>query len=137
MIIMNAGTFYELLDRLPERCDFFDVSFTFHDRSYAYWALRWWVDDNHNLILEHTFTDHGVGDGEGFTVYELKGILDGAWNYECECGQEVYSNMGVYGRKMDDDGTSVYYDILADRFEINWKRNRVDVFIDYSADLAD
>lgn len=89
------------------------------------------------IILEHTFTDHGVGDGEGFTVYELKGILDGAWNYECECGQEVYSNMGVYGRKMDDDGTSVYYDILADRFEINWKRNRVDVFIDYSADLAD
>lgn len=30
---MNAGTFYELLDRLPEKFDDFIVRFTLHDRS--------------------------------------------------------------------------------------------------------
>ena len=127
---MNVGTFYELLDRLPERCDFFDICFTFHDRSDRFWPHWWWVDSDNKLTLSYSFSDYEAGDE--FSVYRLKEILIGDENDECECGQEVYDYMEVYAKKIFDDGEEIYFDIINDRFEINWKRGRVDVFIDYA-----
>ena len=131
---MNVGTLYELLDRLPERCDYFTVRFTLHDRSEWYQTECWHVDDDDDLILTRWYDDD---DHDAYTVDRLKDLLDGYWNDECDEGQEVYVWRDVYFMskvkdEYDDYTEGDYYDILDDRFEINWKRERVDVFIEYN-----
>lgn len=133
---MNVGTLYELLDRLPERCDDFVVRFTLHDRTYWIQPECSHVDDEGDLILT-LFKDDDDHDDDEYTIDSLKDLLDGYWNDECDEGQEVYDWREVYVMDIEagdyydyEDGD--YYDILDDRFEINWKRGRVDIFIDYN-----
>ena len=51
--------------------------------------------------------------------------------------QEIYDWREVYVQDIEEDeygdyAGGDYYDVLDDRFEINWKRERVDVFIEYN-----
>ena len=64
-------------------------------------------------------------DDDEYTVDGLKDLLDGRWNDDCNEGQEIDNWREVYVDMADGD----LYNILRDRFEINWKRERVDVFI--------
>ena len=122
---MNVGTLYELLDRLPESCDDFTVRFTPRDRSDWIQPECWRVVEGDCLIL--TVWDDGEGhDDDNQTVDRLKDLLDGYWNDECEEEDEVYFYQYVY---VECDG--IWHDILDDRFEINWKRERVDIFVSY------
>ena len=131
---MNVGTLYELLDRLPERCDDFIVRFTSHDRSYWFQpgCEGWIVDEDRDLLLSLWGEDAA---DDVYTVYQLKDLLGGCYNDECADGQEIGDWMKVYVERVvlgDDCDVEdrVYYDVLDDRFEINWKRGRVDVFIE-------
>ena len=138
---MNVGTFYELLDRLPERCDDFKVRFTLHDRTNWIQPECWHVDDDGDLILTLWDDDEDHDDDE-YTIDRLKDLLDGYWNDECDEDQEIYDWREVYIEDFEwigngdqygpRDRCNTYYDILDDRFEINWKRERVDVFIEYN-----
>ena len=132
---MNVGTLYELLDRLPERCDYFKVRFTRHDRTEWVQPECWKVDDG-DLILS-LWNDGEDHDDDEYTVDGLKDLLDGYWNDDCEEGQEIYDWQEVYLEDVETDEytgdeDSTYYDILDDRFQINWKRERVDVFMEYN-----
>ena len=133
---MNVGTLYELLDRLPERCDDFTVRFTLHDRTNWIQPEYGTVDVEGDLILT-IWNDDDDHDDEEYTVDGLKDLLDGYWNDDCDESQKIYDWREVYVRDVDTDEytgeeDSTYYDILDDRFEINWKRERVDVFMEYS-----
>lgn len=132
---MNVGTLYEMLDRLPVRCDDFIVRFTSHDRSYWFQSgcEGWIVDEDRDLLLSLWGEDAA---DDVYTVEQLKDLLEGYCNDECADGQEVFDWMTVYIERvvLDDDyevDDRVYYEILDDRFEVNWKRGRVDVFIEY------
>ena len=120
---MNVGTLYELLDRLPERCDDFIVRFTLRDRSEWIQPDSWEIDADNDLLFE-LYDD----DCERYTVCDLKDILD---------DEDVYADADVYVKDEEEDEytgdkTETYYDVLDDRFEINWKRERVDVFMEYN-----
>ena len=133
---MNVGTLYELLDRLPERCDDFTVRFTLHDRTDWIQPECWRVDDDDDLILT-LWNDDEDHDDDEYTVDRLKDLLDGYWNDDCDEGQEIYDWREVYVEDVETgeytgEEDSTYYDILDDRFEINWKRERVDVFLEYN-----
>lgn len=133
---MNVGTLYELLDRLPERCDGFTVRFTLHDRTDWVQPECWRVDDEGDLILS-VWNDGEDHDDDEYTVDGLKDLLDGYWNDDCEEGQEIYDWQEVYLEDVETDEytgdeDSTYYDILEDRFQINWKRERVDAFMEYN-----
>jgi hypothetical protein len=126
--IMNVGMLYELLDRLPARCDQFKVRFSLVDRAFWIQSECWYVDEDDDLIFS-IYTDE---DHEEFTVEEVKDILSGTWNDEYD-DQDVFDWQEVYIEDVDDDEDDgeikTYYEIIANRFQINWKRQRVDVFI--------
>ena len=122
---MKAATLYELLDRLPERGDDFMVRFTLHDRSEWIQPECWCIDNDGDLLLELWNDDDNH---DGYTVCDLKAILD---------DEDVYADLEVYVKDEEDDEYTgdideTYYDVLDDRFEINWKRERVDVFMEYN-----
>ena len=129
---MNVGTLYELLDRLPERCDYFTVRFTTHDRSVRIDTDGWTVNDNGQLLL--TLNDDYANE-YNYTVDSFKGLLAGYCNDRCEGGQEIYDYQEMYVVTWPDDffDDTTWYNILDDRFEINWKRERVDVFIKFDS----
>ena len=133
---MSVGTLYELLDRLPERSDDFTVWFTLRDCSGRIQPECWRIDDDGDLLLK-LWNDDEEHDGDEYTVDRLKDLLDGYWNdeedNEDECvydWRDVYVADGHVDEYGDEDYT--YYDILDDRFEINWKHERVDVFMEYN-----
>lgn len=121
---MTAGYLYELLDRLPERCDTFKVRFTLPERGFCVEPTGWHVDEYDNICLEVT------EDGDQFPVRGLKRLLNGELNDDCVEQNETHSWQEVFVLN-EDDGSEDYYYILEERFEINWKRNRVDVFMSY------
>lgn len=126
---MNVGTLYELLDRLPERCDDFTVRFTLHDRSEWIQPECWHVTVAGDLMLNVFDDDYH----EEFTVLRLKNILDGCENGGVDDNgveQEIYIDQDVFVVTGEDEETDYCY-IVNDRFEINWKRERVDAFIEY------
>lgn len=107
---------HELLDRLPYACDDFKVRFTLRDRSVWIQPEGWHIDDDGDLIL-----DAENDDGVVYSVYELKDLLDEGGDSDFNYGSDVY----IYD---NDDGP--FYEPLDERFYINWKRERVDVFMD-------
>ena len=135
---MNVGTLYELLDRLPERCDYFTVRFTLHDRSEWIQPECFHIDDDGDLILTIWSKDEGPDKVNVFTVDRLKKLLDGYWNDTEDDEDEMVFNwrdIYVMGKDYDeysDEEDTTYYDILNHMFSINWKRGRVDIFIDYN-----
>ena len=89
------------------------------------------VDENRDLLLSLWGEDDAA---DVYTVDQLKDLLDGYFNDVCADGQEVFDWMKIYIERvvLGDDyevEDRVYYDVLDNRFEINWKRGRVDVFI--------
>lgn len=120
---MCVGEFYEMLDSLPEACDNFDVRFTTHNRSVWIYPDGYGVDGDGDLCINSTYDADDNRDT--YTVDDLKELLSGDWNNESDY---VEDDMDVYAEYRDYDG-SEYYLVLNHRFWINWKRKRVDVFI--------
>lgn len=120
---MCVGEFYEMLDSLPEKCDDFDVRFTTHNRSTWMHSFSYNVDGDGDLCIMSAVDDDDNDDS--YTVTDLKELLSGNWNTEYEC---VEDDMEVYAEYRDYEG-SEYHLVLNHRFWINWKRERVDVFI--------
>lgn len=79
-------------------------------------------DGDGDLIL---YYDSDCPDEE-YTVDSLKDVLD---LDEVSGGTTVLVKIDD-GEDEDGDPIWTYYDILDDRFEINWKRKRVDIFIE-------
>ena len=132
---MNAAILYEKLDRLPSKCDSFDVRFTTHDRSESFESLLWSVDDDGDLRLWRPEDDDEWERASQYTVDELKDLLAGYDNHdEDDDDQQVCDDSEVFvvDPDWDEDGDPdhTFYSICYRRFEINWKRHRVDVFID-------
>lgn len=123
---MNAAELYELLDRLPESCDDFLVRFTTTDRCDWVQPEGWHCDDDGDLVLVAEM------DGNVMTVDSLKRLLDGGNNEWCRSGNEVYSDSEVYIQDEDEDGDNDDYawEPTDQRFYINWKRKRVDVWME-------
>lgn len=120
---MCVGEFYEMLDSLPEGCDGFDVRFTTHNRSVWIYPVGYHIDSDGDLCINSAYDADDNRDT--YTVDDLKELLSGDWNNECEY---VEDDMDVYAEYRDYD-ESEYYLVLNHRFWINWKRGRVDVFI--------
>ena len=74
---MNAGTFYELLDRLPARCDNFRVCFTTHDRSESFIPTKWLINQSDDEVAICRWLKGGSFIGSGFSVSQLKLRLNG------------------------------------------------------------
>lgn len=135
---MNVGTLYELLDRLPERCDDFTVRFTLHDRSQWIQPECWHIDEEGDLILTLWSQGEVPDEVQEYTVYGLKDLLAGHWNDNQDDEDDmVFDWRDVYVMDKDydeysDEEDTTYYDILNHRFSINWKRDRVDVFMAYN-----
>lgn len=132
---MNAATLYEKLDRLPSKCDSFGVRFTTHDRSESFESLLWSVDDDGDLRLWRPEDDDEWERASQYTVDGLKDLLAGYDNHdEDDDDQQVSDDSEVFvvDPDWDEDGDPdhTFYSICYRRFEINWKRHRVDVFID-------
>ena len=53
---MNAATLYELLDRLPKRCDDFTVRFTLRDRAVWFQPDSWEIDDDNDVLFESIYS---------------------------------------------------------------------------------
>ena len=121
---MTVGELYELLDRLPYACDDFKVRFTTRNRGKWIQPECWRVDDDGDLIL--TLWQDG-DDHEGYTVDRLKGLLDYDWDDSDYDEPLFYDDANVY--ISDDDGGPFYSPEFA-RCDINWKRERVDVWMD-------
>lgn len=115
---MNVGMLYELLDRLPDACDGFVVRFTPIDRS-------GWLDPE-SYSVKHGVLFFEDGTTGTICVAYMKDILDGMFNEQAVESEEIYPDMDV----MIDFGEAYYRNPLRKRFEINWKRERVDVFVD-------
>ena len=121
---MTVGELYELLDRLPYACDDFRVRFT--TRDYGYWIEpeRWRVDDDGDLVLT---CNEEWQDYDEYTVNELKDLLDDDWSESDYDEPLFYADTDVYIH--DNDGGPFYSPQFA-RCYINWKRKRVDVWMD-------
>lgn len=120
---MNAAELYDLLDRLPYACDDFIVRFTTHDRTEWVQPEGWHCDDDGDLIL----APH-VDESSEMTVDRLKRLLDGGNNDWCYSGNEVYNEAIVY--ICDGDGDDYAWEPTFERFSINWKRERVDIWME-------
>ena len=120
---MCVGEFYEMLDSLPEVCDNFDVRFTTHNRSVWIYPDGYGVDGDGDLCISSTY--NADENRDTYTVDELKELLSGDWNNGRDC---IEDEMEVYAEYCGFD-ESDYYLVLNHRFWINWKRERVDVFI--------
>jgi len=132
---MNAATLYERLDRLPSKCDSFTVRFTTNNRSESFESLLWSVDDDGDLRLWNPEDDEEWERASPYSVDGLKNLLAGYDNHdEDDDDQQVRDDSDVYvvDPDWDDcgDPDHTFYSICFRRFEINWKRCRVDVFID-------
>lgn len=123
---MNAAELYELLDRLPDACDSFCVRFTTHNRTDLIEPDDWFCDDDGDLIL---CSNEGVNVNEKMEVVSLKDLLNGDNNTWCDYGKEVYRDSDVYIRD-DDDDDDYAWEPLFERFSINWKRKRVDIWME-------
>lgn len=121
---MNAAELYDLLDRLPYACDDFIVRFTTHDRADWVQPEGWRCDDDGDLILLPI-----VDECDEMTVDDLKRLLDGDNNDSCSYGNEVYNDATVF--ICDDDEDDDYaWEPTFERFSINWKRERVDIWME-------
>ena len=121
---MTVGELYELLDRLPYACDDFTVRFTTRDRGAWIQPECWRVDDDGDLILNLW------QDGEGhdaYTVDELKDLLDDDWSESDYDEPLFWDSTDVYIH--NNDG-GLFYSPQFARCYINWKRERVDVWMD-------
>lgn len=132
---MNAATLYEKLDRLPSKCDLFDVRFTTSNRSVSFESFLWSIDDDGDLRLWRPDGDEEWERASSYSIDELKDLLSGYYNHdEDEDDQQVYGDSEVFvvDPDWDEDGDPDhdFYSICWRRFEINWKRHRVDVFIE-------
>lgn len=117
---MTARYLYEMLDRLPYGCDDFIVRFT--TSGYVCWRqpTSWFIDDDQDLVLT-------TNDDECMTVAELKDLLCG------ELDDDVYTDASVYIQDYDadEDYANDYAWQPCDwRMYINWKRERVDVWME-------
>ncbi len=124
---MNVGTLYELLDR-PARCDNFMICFTMHDRGESFIPTKWLINQIDNEVAICRWLEGGRFIGSGFCVAQLKLCLNGT----IDDGRTYASSwMSVVFEDVNQDDESIkHYNLSRRRFEINWKRQRVDVFID-------
>lgn len=121
---MNAAELYELLDRLPDACDYFTVRFTTHHRTWWVEPEGWRCDDDGDLILLPDL------DGVPYTVGHLQLLLDSG-NNDCSwyTSAEVHNDATVFIRD-DDEDDDYAWEPTFERFSINWKRKRVDIWIE-------
>lgn len=113
---MTVGELYELLDRLPYACDDFKVRFTTRDRSTYVEPETWDIDDADDFIWKDDY------DGVPYTVYNMKRLLaDEDDEYSFTKKTHVY----YY-----DWNEERHYSPQFARCAINWKRERVDVWMD-------
>lgn len=120
--------FYELLDRLPARCDNFRVCFTTHDRSESFIPTKWLINQSDDEVAICRWLKGGSFIGSGFSVAQLKlrlnGTIDDGRTYASSWMPVVFEDVN------QDDESISHYKLSRRRFEINWKRCRVDVFLD-------
>ena len=127
---MNAAELYELLDRLPYACDDFIVRFTTRDRADLIEPDDWFCDDDEDLIL---CSNEDANINEKMDVEQLKKLLNGDNNDWCDYGDEVYNDSIVYIRNDEDEDGEIdnyAWEPTFDRFSINWKRKRVDIWME-------
>lgn len=125
---MNAAELYELLDRLPDACDFFCVRFTTHDRTDYVQPEGWRCDDYGTLILLPN-VDECADEIDEISVDNLKRLLSGGNNDWCSYENEVHNDAAVVIRNDDKDNDYAWMP-TSERFSINWKRKRVDIWME-------
>lgn len=117
---MNVETFSEMLDRLPEACDFFNARFTTHDKTTWMKPDQFIIDDDGNIVFWASDDD----DELTMTIEDLKDALNAV---DDPSSAEVYVSFDVETGSEDD-----YYvhSVYRERFLIKWKSERVDIWMD-------
>lgn len=119
---MYPAELYERLDRLPFDCDDFTVRFTTHNR--GVWIQPKYSSYDGDGDLVFWTSENADWEDEDLSVSDVKDMLD-----ECDVDTRVFVRLGFeYG---DYGFVEISYGrILDERFYINWKRRRVDIFIE-------
>ena len=135
---MVAETLYEKLKKLPQKCNSFDVRFVSGEYEETFDSLIWSVDADGDLRLWRPEDDEW-DDASPFTVEELKDLLLGNWNEEDDDDNDDNPQVVCYDSEVyvvdpdwrsDGEPDHTFYSIEYRPFNINWKRHRVEVFID-------
>lgn len=127
-MIMTAVELCEMLYRLPSACDDFTVRFTTHDRS-VWVEPEGWRCEGPNVLLLLSEVDEGADETGEMSVDDLKHLLEGGNNNWCSSENEVYNRISVFIRDGNDYDSYVYFPTFK-RFWVNWKRRRVDIWME-------